>query len=82
MHHRKRIPWQNFISTVVETQLVAGATHESRPELALLLNRLDVFFVSAFALDLAVNAFAHWSRRPAPPRFFVSHATGIRICQH
>ena len=51
---------QNFISTVIETQLVAGSTHESRPELALLLNRLDVFFVAAFALDLAVNAFAHW----------------------
>ena len=59
-HQRERVWRQNFISTIVETQLVAGTTHESRPGLALLLNRLDIFFVSAFALDLAVNAFAHW----------------------
>jgi hypothetical protein len=56
MPHR---PPQNFASTVIEAQLIARSSDQ---ELTTLLDRLDLFFVNAFALDLAVNAFANWYR--------------------
>ncbi len=53
---------QNFASTIVDSQLAVSSAPHPDPALPAFLERLDLLFVAAFALDLAVNAFAHWYR--------------------
>ena len=56
--------WQNFAANVVQMQLVSGLTNDdgSLNGTGRLLDTLDTFFTIIFAVELALNMFAHWFR--------------------
>jgi hypothetical protein len=50
------------VFTIVESQYITGASHENGQvhELSAMLDKSNLFFVSLFLIELALNAFAHW----------------------
>ena len=64
---RTMTPRQNFVICMVEAQLLGSAELQTGgldyPRIAAALRGLNVFFTVAFAVELAVNAFANWFRR-------------------
>jgi hypothetical protein len=54
--------YQNFVANTTEAQLNGMLVDSDGGQLpaALVLKRLDIFFTSIFACELALNMYAYW----------------------
>ena len=55
---------QNFVCTIIESQFMNGPNNneQSTTELAVLMERLNLFFTLIFTVELCLNAFCYWFR--------------------